>query len=95
MNRHATGLQLDNMWTRLLTMSHDLALGHSKEPRAAARNVAQARGLLADLHRGTMLNRSLHREHTVVSYMSQCLEVVLKMKKGGKLGWQPRTSTDN
>ena len=64
-------------------MSHDLALRQSKEPRAAAKNFVQTRGLLADLQRVTMSNRSLHREQTVVSNMARGLEVVLKMKKSG------------
>ena len=64
-------------------MSHDLALRQSKESRASAKNFVQARGLLADLQRVTMSNRSLDREHTVVSNMARGLEVVLEMKKPG------------
>ena len=61
-------------------MVHDLALGHSKELRAVERDVEQDQDLLADLHRVTMSNSSLHREHTMVSNIMRGLEVVFKMK---------------
>ena len=61
-------------------MVHDLALGHSKEPRAVARDVEHDQDLLADLHRVTMSNSSLRREHTMASNVVWGLEVVFKMK---------------
>ena len=61
-------------------MVHDLALGHSKEPRAVAMDVEQDQDLLVDLHRVTMSNSSLRREHTMVSNIVWDLEVVFKMK---------------
>ena len=63
-------MQFDDIWVQLLSVSNDLALGLTKEPRDAATDVMRAKGLISDLHNVTRLDESLSREQTVVVNMT-------------------------